>query len=843
MHLVFKKITKLLKIKYLILNIFLILLFSTFYLLHATDTYATDPAPSPYVNCNDIRPPNAIDITVPIFGRIDISIGGEWEFNSLRPYQASPCNEAPPAPSPPKEPQALLCGNDLVFKEAFEKDPGQAISCTNTADGGRKCNFKETSTVNVSIDLSKSELPILGNTEDVPNSKDNSEKMPEAERINQYVSWYLNGTLNRGEFLPLGPNPIDLQRLVDLSGPLNKLLPQRIQWNQREKTIQDALDSTDNGKEARHNQMVGCTLKGPYGEIPWPCYGINTDNLSDEDLLSLIKATAVSPGALKVLDLFRLTDWIKNPVLGQTNNLPPKRTDFDKFEDYWKAYLIWRGQICTPSLELFGKKLYACVNISPNYYAWLFPNIPYSSTEDKKGEVEFKPEDFQEGENPQLVFQPQSNDYKITSLTSNFTDDQRKKYLYFPHTAESAELGELLQKTYLPQGQTGLEDKPADNSPADQNPEAQPADSSTTTSNELYNTGRCDVLDSRTNPGDDLFGEYPEDGDSTISGSLTYTTEFSCDFPGAHPRNFCEANCDAGDQECMDACLGNKQTCTQEVTVAAGSVYTSIPKGDEIFDRLVNGPASIFKRIFPKVGLGTPVDTIKDIPAVTQAEYQASAATGNSVQAFAGEPTGNRPGSDAQIFFAHLGSVSEYFMNGIQAALRPKGFANQPLTGTSSTGGPGELPGGPGTPGSGTCDIIEGSSPYCSVGYLQNYFGTTAKARIASRICNKESGAYPRALNSTCPDYSVGLFQINLRAHDITDPNTGERICCQAAFSGGSCTSVGSCTVVNEDLLKRCRNLLWDPDVNTRKAVEISGNGTNWNAWSTYTTYAACRQP
>jgi len=56
----------------------------------------------------------------------------------------------------------------------------------------------------------------------------------EADRVNEYLSWYLNGTLFRAENDPLSyKDPEDIKRLIDFSGPLNKLLPQEIQWRNK----------------------------------------------------------------------------------------------------------------------------------------------------------------------------------------------------------------------------------------------------------------------------------------------------------------------------------------------------------------------------------------------------------------------------------------------------------------------------------------------------------------------------------------------------------------------------------------------------------------------------------
>ncbi|KKT67480.1 MAG: hypothetical protein UX25_C0022G0002 [Candidatus Woesebacteria bacterium GW2011_GWC2_45_9] len=73
----------------------------------------------------------------------------------------------------------------------------------------------------VAVDLSDAELPILGNTEDVPNSQNADEGLDDAEKTNEYVSWYLNGVIGRAE----SGEDVDLNKAVNFSGPLKKLLP------------------------------------------------------------------------------------------------------------------------------------------------------------------------------------------------------------------------------------------------------------------------------------------------------------------------------------------------------------------------------------------------------------------------------------------------------------------------------------------------------------------------------------------------------------------------------------------------------------------------------------------
>ena len=626
----FKKIPRSINTKYLILNTFLFLLLSTIYLLLATNTYATDPVPPPYVGCDQTANP---------------------EFHSDRPYQASPCNEPPS--TLPQEPQALLCGNDLAFKEVLTVTPSEATSCTTLASGGRRCSYKVNPGVRIKIDLSNTDLPILGNTEDVPNSTQNTASLDSATRVNEYLSWYLNGVINpateedrtdypssENSLVKNPPTPEFINKLVNFSGPIRKLLPWSGQARERINQIEYAIgtysgSTEENASKLRHDQIVGCTAQFLLGEKPASCYFPSANILSGT--------------------IHRLSSWV--------GHLPPFEEYYSRAQDYWRAMIEWRGGIC---IDFLGG--YSCLNTGvSHFWSQLFAYIPFTSTEDKKGSLQFvgktEPSTIEQG------------DVKVTSQSFSPTNPDTTRFLYFPHTEESAQLGEILQKTYLPKDEKGYI------------PEEDTQTSSTATSGTgiLVPGGNCEILDSRTNPGDDVFGEYTEEGDNQIEGMLNYTAEFTCDFPQARSRNFCEANCDSEDTTCIDACLGGK--CKKDITVVAGSVFTKTPNADEIFGRFVTGAFSAFRRIFPQVGVGAPVTEIEDIPAVTTANYGAiPSGRSGDVTPLAGNPANNRPGGSAQVFFSHIGSVSEYFLKGIQTALRPKGYGSPIVSGSQDLG-------------------------------------------------------------------------------------------------------------------------------------------------------------
>lgn len=182
---------------------------------------------------------------VPSNTRIACDEVSETEFNSLRPYQANiRCSSQ-------VDKYATFCGNDLTLKDTIiEKYFG--LGDCETAGGKVTCKYTETVSKPITIDLSGAELPIMGRTQDdVINSQNLDETLTDADKMSNYVSWYLNGTTSKAEY------PFSVE-VADYAGPINKLLPQEVAQQLRAQTVSAA-------KDTRHDQIVGCT----YGiEIP-----------------------------------------------------------------------------------------------------------------------------------------------------------------------------------------------------------------------------------------------------------------------------------------------------------------------------------------------------------------------------------------------------------------------------------------------------------------------------------------------------------------------------------------------------------------------------------------------
>ncbi|MEK7061515.1 MAG: hypothetical protein AAB954_02540, partial [Patescibacteria group bacterium] len=514
-------------------------LFFSFYFLVFTSVHAQDaPVPNPPVPCNQVRP----DILHPF----------ENEFHSLRPYQASATCVSTVSN------YARFCGNELTLKDTVRgtyhwNDPNCYL---NLAAGRVYCDFNIHVAKPITIDLSGADLPIMGNTEEVTNYKGKADQFDDAQKVNEYVSWYLNGVTGRAEYSFVDiQNQKDLDKIVNFSGPLNKLLSWESQARARIKSIDDA-------KKTRHNQIVACTIMG----VPVPCY--------DSKFLGLI------------ISKHRLSGWKK----------PPLRENFDSFSAYWKKFKEWRGQSCLSfPVPVLNTKAFLCFNnpLKPDYWGNLFQNIPLSSTEDLKGGVSIEKISSADQENV---------DVDVSNITFS---EQKPADLFFSHMQESDDLASILQDTFV-----STDEK--------QNKTGAPTN---------VDAASCKMVEVRSNKGDNLFA-------GEITGTLSYNASFTCDFKPLPP--------------------GSPITlyCTKDVTINLSTVSDS-PKVDDVWSRLVAGPASIFKRIFPKTNIPGSVGTIIDMPGSTNISY-----SGEGIST-----------SDTELKLPHLGGIYEYFLKGIQTAL------------------------------------------------------------------------------------------------------------------------------------------------------------------------------
>jgi len=783
---------------------FILLLVAT---LFFSTKLASAQVPDPTVPCDQIRPRplNPFD---------------EDEFHSLRPYQASPCSDE-------TEPSALFCGNDLVLTDTITVRRGDARYCQRFSPTEEECFFRVTQNRQLAIDVSGAELPIMGRTEDdVVNSQNQNETRSDASKINDYVSWYLSGVDHKAEY-----GFSEEEQVVNYSGPIRKLLPLSIQHKSQIETL--------NRREVeRHDQVVVCANQAFLGLIGPsnvnPCnqggdvYRLST--WAEEDLSFWNSAintlenifVGLLPGVARSAIRTSLGDhW--------NNRYPPLPWNYDDDKEFMKHYLEWRGNSCilVPFPPFFSRSLFCVDNpLVLNKWADLFSYVPLSSTdedvnsstEDRLGQIEVI--------NPSIqAVQPDVTISNVSILTSPAD-------LFFSHMEEAQGLADILQDTYVPQG----------------NPKSGPV------VGVIRPNQYCDLTQIRTNPGDDLFA-------GEIGVNLTYTAEFSCGFEVFDPADpidtyWCDylgGRCYTDDYDCdnwrpssslicpsgyrcgspPDSCNPDppNPSCTRNARVVLNT-QTRTPLVDDIWSRLVAGGASVFRRIFPQVGEGAPVEGFYDIPAATGVTYSLNPPV-PGVSLTAGNP-GRRRGQAAELYFPHIGGIEQYFLQCIQTALRPQGFGEVCpvgeipeglVTGVCTNTFPGEAEPPLPVPGARCEPAVAG---WCSVSTLRRYFppGTSASTlRNASIVCNIESGGYTNALNDGClcgrsVDYSVGLFQINLLPSNR----------CPGAFSGYT-WSPPSCTINDLEALQQCTQDYLDPETNIDKAVRMIMDG-QWCSWA-----------
>ncbi len=550
------------------------------------------------------------------------------EYHSLRPYPANPCNKTASGVN--------QCGNDFTVIETLEVNQGQAVpgSCTGDAGETQTCRFIVDSNLNAEIDLSRAQLPIMGNTQLVPNATGPNATLTYKDRMAGYASWYLNGVVQRAEerFFSF---PSDQDLLLSMSGPIKKLLPQRVQSGDRYIAgwyfgfipyYENKFDGLRfqqgyNVGTQRHDQIVECGSV----DSPEACYSqSNTYN--------------------------RLTGVLAN------------------------TFLKTMGATTFSSPEALGY-------------------VPYSSTEDRIGMASFSPIGLPSGEGVTIT------DFTVTQEGSDSPTGSASRNLYFAHMEETKELAEVTQRTFIPGEYTGALDSPKTDDIT--LPQRMPG---------------CEFQDTRSNAGDDLYGELEREGvagENPLQATLSYTADFTCDFTPSVDQNlynacwligYCESpaacgiggtwnpdpSCTPGlgrcvlplppagvfdNVGCREAAMTYPTTCQKTITIPL-AMSANTPEADSVWQRLVAGSWSVFRRIFPRISADAPLSTIKDIPAETTSGYLANSisvenGSSASVSALSGN---NRPGSAAEFYFPHIGSVQDYFLEGIQCALRPLGL-------------------------------------------------------------------------------------------------------------------------------------------------------------------------
>lgn len=145
--------------------------------------------------------------------------GDSLGFAPLRPDPGEPCEEFVPVDT------AFACGSSITPLKQESFSP-YGDGCDKNTDGTVTCYKAEN--FDISLDLSKANLGILGNTQD--------QNLTNEQKVNEYLSWYLSGVTDK--------------KLVDFAGPIRKLIPYDLSYLAKETII------NQNSKTV-HNYKVG----------------------------------------------------------------------------------------------------------------------------------------------------------------------------------------------------------------------------------------------------------------------------------------------------------------------------------------------------------------------------------------------------------------------------------------------------------------------------------------------------------------------------------------------------------------------------------------------------------
>ena len=96
---------------------------------------------------------------------------------------------------------------------------------------------------------------------------------------------------------------------------------------------------------------------------------------------------------------------------------------------------------------------------------------------------------------------------------------------------------------------------------------------------------------------------------------------------------------------------------------------------DELWSKTVAGNASVFKKVYPQIGLDkSPVKEIIDVPSESQIIYDA-----RDLGSDKGTADTDMMTQDPKIYFPHMGGVYDYFIKAIQTILRPQEMPSEPI--------------------------------------------------------------------------------------------------------------------------------------------------------------------
>lgn len=696
---------------------------------------------------------------------------GENEWHSLRPYPGS----ANCSVRDLNKGEVAMCANRMVAKQILEitmegintdsecsKIPEeQTLTYTNSIgdrvnylaewNSWRCPNTEAQAEGNLTVNLTDAELPVLGNTEDVPNGSQAFSGLTYEQRVNNFVSWYLQGAVPTAEEeFAAATDPQGLRAILNFSGPIQKLMP----WSVMNKSI--SVNYT-------------CFPRPPAPGIPIPLTESQAQSPLWIAICQSIRREREELPNIRTINasLLEGVTTIRSGLFGVETTSGPM-LKLRSGDDRHNQIVVCGGGFPEACYSRDGQTRLRRSNLR-NPLSLKYPYIPISTTEDVIGQLQVKegslsglvneegsessgfPPEAEtpwEGENPLQIVPiregPNANDYENN-------DD-----LFYAHTYESLQLSRLLQSTYIPaltagnsdSGMPGLQQFEYDSQyQFEGNPDfcrivgtyQGPGDNlygykdyedyACTDANPPGNATSpyCDVEGSRAEAARNIKVGFKYDSvfDCTFEVSLnasaaedcmswTRGTSGSCwepsscwanggtvrpfpqseacvDFPGEEYCEFVTFNPPQGTPEqCVQRYLSDP-ICTKAAMLTLDLETSENPFLGEIFNRLVNGNMSFFRRLFPRLTINNketltpelhsiivpgPQERIVNVPAETNISIggDGSAISENaevrSTEGLLGPPS-QGAGSTGSIYFPYLGTVHQHFLVDVQCALRP----------------------------------------------------------------------------------------------------------------------------------------------------------------------------
>jgi hypothetical protein len=751
------------------------------------------PTPKPQTNC---------------------SLTSDSEFHPLRPYPGNPCQKDIPA----KE-LTFACGQAFTPIGQVELDPVSGPACADNPS--QICITKTSLNYQLTIDLSQATVPFLGNTE--------NRSLTDAAKINQYLNYYLGGTVQSSDQIPIQPySPKDIDRMVNYSGPVKKLLPLDLQTDIRESLVNhpqlnssirnyivacantdpipytqdivaaisqvDGSSFTDNmelgGKLAALGiQNVGYALDAIVTHaIPLNTTAMVADfqsHVSDANAISRfndIVFTYLVNSTKIVSSLVQAADQIKKASLAREVSCAAQGVFDQRFRlsDFDNTSQTLRDLIrfTTQNIPFGGQVGSFLLTLQEQMLAKTFHNIPFSSLEDTVGEITIG---LNAAGNPHGPEDPQDITLTIRNPLSKPTNSK----IYIPHVRNIDTLSQLLVSTFRSRGLPTPVLSTSNPELISQNLGSQPSalqpnqPAPPPLIPDPWVSQLCNISNLRLNEGDSVMG-------TTITADLSYTQTFRYDRQtGKGGGAVCSSDSECASNSCVfppprtgitTGFCSSPSPITKD-TGTQVSVFSKIPLLGKIYDNLVVGDYSLLRRMFPQVpsvctgsdpqcATATTKDSCSTLSVCTWAPIDNTLIKG-TFEALPGYSTTNSSVSaGGDLASARVGKPAGiYFPLLGSLADYILGLPSTETYNLQKALRPQDF--------SRTAIISNPNatgSGSCSVTDLAPYF--SSQASNASCICQAESGGNPAALNDNCLsnqtlDYSVGLFQINLLVHPI----------------------------------------------------------------------------